>query len=516
MEIQQQITLQNYCPHMFSDRWGAVCGGVVLTVTGPQGLTMNYDANGNITGKSDLGTANQYIYDNSARPYQLTGIETNTNLVPVTLQQITYTSFEQPSVITESPCQGTFKYNTEGQRVQMAVTHSGIAILTRWYAGSRYMKEKVGTTETHYTWLGGDAYSAPILSVKVNTGTPVIYYILRDHLGSITHVVKASDLTYKEYSFDAWGRRRSANDWNYTLDAGDHPLFAGRGFTGHEHLPEFNLINMNGRLYDPVLGRFLSPDNYIQIPDNTQNFNRDTYALNNPLVYTDPDGEWFFSLLFPPAAPVLIFVDAFLWGATIDYTSQVVDNISIQKSMGQKINWGDALWNQIDFVDAGVSGLTDAATLGIGKITKLPKYAKVGLKAATIFGSNTVKAHVDYEPGTGWNTSKSRDEINAELWASNLTSLTLGKTYDFGIDRLLPKEIVGNMLSDKFSERLQNFAVKTFVSPALNNWNRAIYNDVMRGNNYYYNKELQRWEKQNYYEPWWEKFNYEEKWWEQY
>ena len=49
---------------------------------------------------------------------------------------------------------------------------------------------------------------------------------------------------------------------------------------------------MNGRLYDPLLGRFLSPDNNVQLPDFSQNFNRYSYALNNPLMYTDPDGEF--------------------------------------------------------------------------------------------------------------------------------------------------------------------------------------------------------------------------------
>jgi len=48
---------------------------------------------------------------------------------------------------------------------------------------------------------------------------------------------------------------------------------------------------MNGRLYDPILGRMLSPDNYIQLPDFSQNLNRYSYALNNPLIYTDPSGE---------------------------------------------------------------------------------------------------------------------------------------------------------------------------------------------------------------------------------
>ena len=96
------------------------------------------------------------------------------------------------------------------------------------------------------------------------------------------------------------GRRRSADDWSYTLDVNDQALFAGRGFTGHslsreerngKHLPEFGLINMNGRLYDPLLGRFLSPDNNVQLPDFSQNFNRYSYCLNNPLKYTDPEGE---------------------------------------------------------------------------------------------------------------------------------------------------------------------------------------------------------------------------------
>ncbi|MBQ8673945.1 MAG: RHS repeat-associated core domain-containing protein, partial [Bacteroides sp.] len=65
-----------------------------------------------------------------------------------------------------------------------------------------------------------------------------------------------------------------------------------RGYTGHEHLDSFGLVNMNGRMYDPALGRFLSPDPYVQLPDFSQNFNRYSYCLNNPLMYTDPSGEF--------------------------------------------------------------------------------------------------------------------------------------------------------------------------------------------------------------------------------
>ena len=47
---------------------------------------------------------------------------------------------------------------------------------------------------------------------------------------------------------------------------------------------------MNGRLYDPLAGRFLSADNSIQDPTNTQHYNRYSYCLNNPLKYSDPSG----------------------------------------------------------------------------------------------------------------------------------------------------------------------------------------------------------------------------------
>jgi RHS repeat-associated protein len=125
----------------------------------------------------------------------------------------------------------------------------------------------------------------------VKTGTVTIWYsLLRDNLGSITHVVDSLN-NVSEYSYDAWGRRRNPVNWNYDL-TGQPNLLAGRGFTGHETMTEFGLINMNGRLYDPAVGRFLSPDPYVQAPDFTQNLNRYAYGLNNPLKYNDPSGEF--------------------------------------------------------------------------------------------------------------------------------------------------------------------------------------------------------------------------------
>jgi RHS repeat-associated protein len=59
---------------------------------------------------------------------------------------------------------------------------------------------------------------------------------------------------------------------------------------GHEHLAELGLIRMNGRIYDPVIGRFLQADPMIQAPQNAQSHNRYSYVMNNPLSFTDPSG----------------------------------------------------------------------------------------------------------------------------------------------------------------------------------------------------------------------------------
>jgi len=140
--------------------------------------------------------------------------------------------------------------------------------------------------------LGGDAYSAPAVYVKEGGGSWNIYYICRDYLGSITHVVNAAGSLTQELSYDPWGRlRNTSTQVAYTPDT-ELVLFLGRGYTGHEHLTAFGLINMNARLYDPAIGRFLSPDPYVQAPDFSQNFNRYSYCVNNPLKFTDENGEF--------------------------------------------------------------------------------------------------------------------------------------------------------------------------------------------------------------------------------
>ena len=137
-------------------------------------------------------------------------------------------------------------------------------------------------------------------------GVDSMYYVHPDRLGSYTHITNSNQQVIRNLHFDPWGNVKSDTDWK-EFARGEPGELAGtfrfpRGFTGHEHYADLKIINMNGRLYDPVIARFFSPDNFVQAPDFTQSYNRYSYCLNNPLQWVDPSGE----LLWKPDEQALI------------------------------------------------------------------------------------------------------------------------------------------------------------------------------------------------------------------
>jgi RHS repeat-associated protein len=145
-----------------------------------------------------------------------------------------------------------------------------------------------------------------IVVASSNTAGREWYWVFTDHLGSITTLVRNSDGQKVEMSYDAWGNRRDPATWeNYN---GTLPSFiTDRGYTGHEHLDEFTLINMNGRMYDPQTARFLSPDVVVADPGNPAGYNPYAYVLNNPLKYTDPSGYEPFTIAAYVIAAIIIY-----------------------------------------------------------------------------------------------------------------------------------------------------------------------------------------------------------------
>lgn len=250
-------------------------------VTGAGLMSVTYSPDGNINTKTDAGS---YTYDPSQQN-AVTAITGNNGTISLSDQVIAYNGNNLATRIEEDNSAYAIYYNPLKQRIKTVCTTVGSPAITKYYSGS-YEKTITGSTvtETHYV-------SSPtgLVAILVKQGTAVqTYYVETDHLGSVTGIINTDKTYASSASYDAWGRRRNPSDWSYNNIP--TPVITDRGFTGHEHLDRFGLINMNGRMYDPVAGRFLGVDPVVQAPDYSQSYNGYSYCWNNPLKYTDPSG----------------------------------------------------------------------------------------------------------------------------------------------------------------------------------------------------------------------------------
>ena len=201
---------------------------------------------------------------------------------------MSYTGFDKVGKVKIGNDSLVYTYWYGHQRIAME-EHVGNTVRTKRYVGAcERVTETMGslTTDRWLTYLTGPTGVYAVV-VTMN-GTNTLHYILKDNLGSWTTITDSDGVVEQRLSYDAWGNLRDPNTWSGSFTG--TPMF-DRGFTGHEHLYNFGLINMNGRMYDPMVSSFLSVDQYVQNPSNSQSFNRYAYCLNNPLRYVDPNGE---------------------------------------------------------------------------------------------------------------------------------------------------------------------------------------------------------------------------------
>ena len=264
-----------------------------IELNGSQTGLMTYDNYGRMTSKTMDG---QLVFQGASfdgpegKPHAIKSAQTNEGVFPADVQKITYTSFDKVKHITEGDNRLFYTYGYNRQRIGMEETIGGKQRNKTYVGNCEYIKETTDgvTTEKVLTYLSGP--TGVFAVVEKQGEEESLHYILKDHLGSWTTITDAEGNVEQELSFDAWGNLRDADTWTGT--GTEAPMF-DRGYTGHEHITAFGLINMNGRCYDPLMSSFLSVDEYVQDPTSAQNFNRYAYCLNNPLKYTDPSG-WFY------------------------------------------------------------------------------------------------------------------------------------------------------------------------------------------------------------------------------
>ena len=225
-----------------------------------------------------------------------------------------------------------------GTRTEDVVTIGPVEIITDNIADeiTRITKTRIGSSLMHVKVEGIE--TLPYYPWFQPRTEEFIEYAHRDHLGSIDVVTDENGNVLDDLEFEPFGGRKES-DWAGQISASGLSSLLERdwdrspkirGFTSHEHLDRTGLIHMNGRVFDPEIGRFLSPDIFVANRADSQAWNRYSYVRNSPMSATDPsgfieqgvgatggpDGD---GLVVPPLPPwwVRVGLEQMMWGNSL-------------------------------------------------------------------------------------------------------------------------------------------------------------------------------------------------------
>ena len=345
---------------------------------------VQYDEAGNIVYKTGIGHMD-YAHGSN----RLATVEQGDNNLSV-WNDISYTSYNKIQTVLQdhsNPAEISYttlklEYGADKARVYQeldkfyrrrvyspGMPSGNSVLLQKYYIGNLYEKEMTAerTRDLCYIIVGGQ----PVAVVESQNGKTAEYFMLHDNQGSIVAYTDEHANLVEQESYDPWGRKTDPKTGEY-IDMEENPSsITDMGYTGHQHIDLFDMINMDGRMYDPYTGRFLSPDPFVQAPGTTQGLNRYAYCLNNPLSLTDPTGYNWLGNAFSAIVGIAVGVEtgglaSGVWGVV---ASGACAGASAAVA-GCMIN-GANLWQTTkSAIVGGFWGATGAAVnFGIGDIT---------------------------------------------------------------------------------------------------------------------------------------------------
>ena len=273
-------------------------------VLGKNAQTFVYDDAGSILSKTGVGSVGGgdaiYHYPEPGVRGPAHGVDSipgigkfayddNGNLLQGAGRTLEWSSFDMPTLIKGSGPVSTsakFNYGPEHQRTRQ-IKQDGRQII---YAGSQEVEldsnQQVVSIKTY--WPNG-------VGVEIDRAGAAteLYWTHADRLGSPMALTDGTGNIQDYKAYDAWGKPRALDGGTGGNTGGPGPgKVDNKGFTGHEMLEDFGLVHMNGRIYDPYIGRVLSGDALVQDPMDGQSLNRYSYVQNNPTNLTDPTGYY--------------------------------------------------------------------------------------------------------------------------------------------------------------------------------------------------------------------------------
>ncbi|MHB1186400.1 RHS repeat domain-containing protein [Thiobacillus sp.] len=363
-----------------------------------------YNALGNITSKTSVGT---YAYGDPLHKHAVTAVtggpvnnsytyDANGDLTSGAGRSIAWTAWNMPASISSGGQTQSWLYGPEHSRYKFTAPGR-----TTWYlnpsvhTGGHYERTQYtsGTVEHRHTLYGGGKPIGEVLTF--DGGAPSqIRYFHSDQQGSITAVTNEAGVVITRFRYDPWGKQTLVLGSNTGIDQ------TRQGHTAHEML-DSGLTHMNGRLYDPVLARFVSADPHVDNPFDLQSLNRYSYVNNNPLGFTDPSGyfklfgkkwSWIRDKVVKPIAQIAICAVTGPGGCAVSASAFALANGA---TPGQALRAG--ILNYLTSQAFNIAG--DLAPKGLPNVAA---HAAVGCVSAAVSGGQCGQGALSAAAGSAW------------------------------------------------------------------------------------------------------------------
>jgi RHS repeat-associated protein len=273
-------------------------------LNGTQNLSVSYATNGNITSRTDVASGASWTYSptqihavtQAGSSSYLYAYDANGNATSRQGSALTWASYNYPTAISAgsgSTAESVaLAYGPDRSRWQQAYTGNGTTETTDYLGGLFELVASGGTINyRHYVYAGNEPVA---VYSRTSAGVNTFSYLLFDHQASVASITNSSGAQVLAESFTPFGNRRNPTTWSGAASNSDLTTAAAitrQGYTFQTQLGLWMGLNhMNGRVEDSITGRFLSADPFIPVASGTQEYNRYSYADNNPLSLVDPTG----------------------------------------------------------------------------------------------------------------------------------------------------------------------------------------------------------------------------------
>lgn len=420
--------------------------------SGPLSGTYHYDNRGNHTLRDVAGTAKdrRIRYSADDRPYEI-GLGS-----------------------TVAPSQrARFWYGSDGQRYK----REDLGGKRTLYLGNVEVVIQGAQTTMRRT-IGGSFLQLVVNGVNENR------YLFHDQLGSLVKATDALGNVVHALDYMPNGTRRNTGDPLQVVE--NSPTLTPRGFTGHEHVDGFDVIHMNGRIYDPTLGRFLQPDPVVQLTLGAQGWNAYTYVFNNPLAYTDPTGMISWRRVLGIVIVVVAAVTQQYWA--ISSAAKFWGTVAVGAMAGgvSTGTWQGALWG----------AFSAAAFYGVGSYFENAKWAQAN-SSGNVFESGLNPAGYGAKVMAHGVTGGVMSKLQGGKFGHSFASASVTQAFAPGIDRIgggasnyaglrvAAAAVLGGTASKMSGGKFANGAVTAAFSRAFNDEidhrSAKVRDEIMRG-----------------------------------